>query len=137
MHKLAPIPLWTHSTPSALEQVMSAPRFLRTIEIRKETISWLWPGYIPAGKLTLLDGDPGLGKSLITIDLAARLSRGLPMPDRSAGGRIGRTLILQAEDGAAGTLCPRLAAAGADQYHVFTFDQAAGRPVRLPRDLPA
>ena len=51
------------------------------IESRPEPMSWLWPGFIPAaGKLTLLDGDPNLGKSLTTIDLAARLS-GLPFPD--------------------------------------------------------
>jgi hypothetical protein len=64
---------------------MSVPHFVRSAEVRAEPVHWLWPGYIPAGKLTLLDGDPGLGKSLISIDLAARLSTGRPLPDGSGG----------------------------------------------------
>ena len=62
--------------------ISTAP--LPLIEIRAESVAWLWPGFVPRGKLTLLDGDPNLGKSLITIDLAARLSRGGPLPDVEA-----------------------------------------------------
>ena len=40
-------------------------------QITRETLEWLWPGRIPLGKLTLLAGDPGLGKSFVTLDLAA------------------------------------------------------------------
>ncbi len=50
-------------------------------EVEPESVRWLWPGRVPLGKLTILDGDPGLGKSAITLDLAARLSAGRPMPD--------------------------------------------------------
>src|SRR5689334_9656481 len=46
--------------------------------VARET--WLWQPYIPFGKITLLVGDPGLGKSFLALDLAARLSRNLPMP---------------------------------------------------------
>ena len=46
-------------------------------DVPAEALSWLWPGRIPLGKLTLLFGDPGLGKSFITMDLAARVSRGM------------------------------------------------------------
>ncbi len=42
--------------------------------------SWLWPGRIPLGQVTMLDGDPGLGKSCVAIDVAARLTRGHAMP---------------------------------------------------------
>ena len=45
---------------------------------------WLWPGRVPLGKLTLLIGDPGLGKSFVTLDIAARVSRGLPLPALAA-----------------------------------------------------
>lgn len=45
-----------------------------------EEVEWLWPGKIPIGKVTLLIGDPGLGKSLIALDAAARVTRGKPFP---------------------------------------------------------
>src|SRR5436305_319341 len=48
-------------------------------------LRWLWPGRIPYRKLTILDGEPGLGKSLFTLALAARVTTGQPMPDGSPG----------------------------------------------------
>jgi AAA domain len=116
---------------------MNPLRLIRITDIRPQAISWLWPAYVPRGKLTLLDGDPEYGKSLITIDVAARLSRGRPLPDGSAGGPVRRTLFLQAEDSAEDTLRPRLEAAGADFEHVFVIgrDGPYSRPVRLPRHL--
>ena len=55
-------------------------------EVSPEKITWLWDNYIPFGKVTLFDGDPDEGKSLVTIDLAARLTRGWTMPDTSEAG---------------------------------------------------
>src|SRR5436305_13768242 len=81
--------------------------------VRSEPVRWLWGPYLPRGKLALLDGDPGVGKSLITVDLAARLSRGGPLPDGTPAGRPHLTLLLSAEDGAAATTRPRGEAAGA------------------------
>jgi putative DNA primase/helicase len=43
--------------------------------------SWLWPGYVPGAALTVITGDPGSGKSLVSIDLAARVTTGASMPD--------------------------------------------------------
>jgi hypothetical protein len=116
---------------------MTPLRLIRVTDIRPEPISWLWPGYVPRGKLTLLDGDPDYGKSLITVDMAARLSRGRELPDGTPGGSIGRTLFLQAEDKAEDTLHPRLEAAGANFDHVFVLgrDGPHARWVRLPRHL--
>ena len=48
-------------------------------------VEWLWPGWIALGKLTVLDGDPGMGKSTLLLDLAARLSRDGLMPDGTVG----------------------------------------------------
>src|SRR5262249_1426629 len=56
----------------------AALRFANNID--PQPLRWLWPARIPYGKLTLLVGDPGVGKSLLTADLAARVSRGHPMP---------------------------------------------------------
>ena len=53
-------------------------------DLTAQPVHWLWPGRLALGKLSLLEGDPGLGKSLVTLDLCARLSRGLPFPDGAA-----------------------------------------------------
>ena len=59
------------------------PRPMSAVEPRP--VEWLWPGWIALGKLTVLDGDPGVGKSTLLLDLAARLSRDGVMPDRTVG----------------------------------------------------
>lgn len=56
---------------------------IRLAEVKPKPVTWLWPGRIPAGKVTLIDGDPGLGKSTIAFDLCARISTGSAMPDGS------------------------------------------------------
>ena len=78
-------------------------------------IRWLWPNYVPRGKITLLAGRPKAGKSVMLIDLAARVSRGLPMPyaDQSSAVR-GRVVLCMAEDDAEDMVAPRLKAAAAD-----------------------
>ena len=89
---------------------------LRMADVKSCQIHWLWPGRIPLGKLTVIDGDPGLGKSLLTLDLAARLTRGDGMPDGSGSDLNGPrgVVLLSAEDDPADTIRPRLDAAGAD-----------------------
>src|SRR3954462_14235646 len=101
--QVAPQPDRKEVTSPQPEPLMSRPLPIPLAHVRPELLTWLWPGYIPRGKLTILDGDPNLGKSLTTLDLAARMSRGLSFPDGRGGGIVGRTLILQAEDDTAGT----------------------------------
>jgi AAA domain/Bifunctional DNA primase/polymerase, N-terminal len=107
-------------------------------EIMMEEISWLWPGWLPLGKLCVLDGDPGLGKSTMLLDLAARISRHGQMPDGSQGLQ-GRTLVLSGEDSDGDTIKPRLMAAGADELYVHSLscvaDAKGKRPLCLPDDL--
>ena len=95
-------------------------------------VSWLWPGRIPLGRLTVLDGDPGLGKSSVTLDVAARVTSGLAMPDGSRGlaGPAG-VVLLGAEDGLADTVRPRLDAAGADCARVYALTGARDEDGRL------
>src|SRR5262245_45815399 len=57
-------------------------------------VHWLWPNRLPLGKLAILDGDPGLGKSLIALDLCARLSTGREFPDGSPGPTAAASIIL-------------------------------------------
>jgi RecA-family ATPase len=105
-----------------------------------ERVSWLWPGRIPFGKITVLDGDPNLGKSTVTLDLAARVSTGSPLPTGERPRR-GAVLLLSAEDGAGDTIRPRLEASGADLARIHLLDHVTDeqgpRPVELPTDLPA
>ena len=86
-------------------------------KVERERIKWLWPGRIPAGKLTPFVGDPGTGKSLVTIDIAARLSTSRAFPDGHTCER-SKVLILTAEDDARDTVAPRLDAAGADSSQI-------------------
>jgi hypothetical protein len=98
-------------------------------------VSWLWPGYIGSGRLTLLDGDPGVGKSLVTLDLMARLTSGREFPDGSRPGAARAAVVLSGEDDLAETLRPRLLAAGADLGRVHAWDVGAGL-AQFPRDCP-
>jgi len=90
-------------------------------DIEKQELLWLWPGRIPLGKLTLLIGDPGLGKSLVTIDIGSRVTRGSVFPD-GAPCESGSVIILSAEDDAADTIRPRLEAASADISRVHVLE---------------
>src|SRR5690349_12561600 len=77
-------------------------------DLELRPVSWLWPGRLPLGKLAILDGDPGLGKSLVTLDLCARLSTGRPFPDGVASPGPAAAVVLNGEDGAEDTIRPRL-----------------------------
>jgi len=92
---------------------------VRLSTIEAQPLRWLWPGKIPTGKLTLLVGDPGLGKSVITLDLAARVTIGSPWPDGGVSEGPGDVIILSAEDDPADTIRPRLEVVGADLDRTF------------------
>jgi hypothetical protein len=74
--------------------------------------------------MTVLDGDPGLGKSLVTLDLAARISAGLPLPDGAASELPGAAgvVLVGVEDSLADTVVPRLKAAGADLSRIIALE---------------
>ena len=89
--------------------------------VAPESVQFIWQDRIARGKLNLIVGDPGLGKSFITLDIAARVSQGAEWPD---GGRAptADVVLLCAEDGLADTVRPRLDALGADvnRIHALT-----------------
>jgi hypothetical protein len=97
---------------------------VRLDTVTPEKVQWLWYPYIPLGKITLIDGDPGNGKSLFSIDLIARVTSGLPMPDGGTGIQ-GGAVILALEDGLADTIVPRLEAAGGDKSRVVALQGVA------------
>jgi hypothetical protein len=112
-------------------------------DVAAREVQWLWPGRVPLGKLTLLDGDPGLGKSAITLDLAARVSRGGALPDDSRGDvrEPAGVVLLCREDGLGDTVRPRLEAVGADLARVTAITgmptPTGLREVRLREDWQA
>jgi hypothetical protein len=88
----------------------------RLSEINEEHIRYLWRDRIPLGMATILDGNPGVGKSLITIDIAARVSRGDVMPDESPSDLDGPADVFLAntEDSAGAVIRRRFLVAGGD-----------------------
>jgi len=83
-------------------------------DVKSKPIDWLWPGYLAKGKLSLVVGHPGQGKSTLTASIAAIVSSGGVWPVSEAPVPAGDVVILSAEDDIADTLRPRLEAAGAD-----------------------
>jgi hypothetical protein len=118
---------------------------VRMADVEPEPVEWLWEPYIPRGKLTSIEGDPGVGKSFLTMALAAQISRGEKLPGVRHTTGPAPVLLLTAEDGAADTIRPRLDAAGADvaKVHAITepmsFDKAGAATLKreIERVQPA
>ncbi len=95
-------------------------------DVEPEEVRWLWEPYIPHGKLTLLEGDSGLGKTWLALSLAAIVSRGRPLPGQDGKPDQSRSpanvLYMTAEDGLGDTLRPRLDRAEADVGRIFVLD---------------
>jgi hypothetical protein len=127
-YKLPERPAAIESDPSISDKTekmdaeLSSLRIVRMADVEAEEVRWLWYPYIALGKLTILEGDPGLGKSWLTCALASAVScgRGLPGIEPFEAGNV---LMLSAEDGKGDTLRPRLDAVGADVQRVFALDE--------------
>jgi len=91
-------------------------------DVEPVEMKWLWPGKVPSGKLTLFAGDPGLGKSFVTIDMASRVSRGIVWPDGSENQPAGSVIFLACEDDVADTIRPRLERANANLANIHFVD---------------
>lgn len=120
-----------------------SPVIRRLSDVQPETVNWLWAGKLALGKLTLFSGDPGLGKSFVTCDIASRVSTGAGWPDEpKARRKPAEVILLNAEDDVADTIRPRLDRAGADVSKIVTIDgisqtDAEGRTTLDPLALDA
>jgi AAA domain-containing protein len=121
------------------------PQDLLLSDIDPRPLTWLWPQRIPLGKLTLLEGDPGIGTSLFATHLAACLTTGHPLPDGTPAPH-GSVIWIAPHDSPHDTLKPRFLAAGGDPSRVLLLNSAESldptnaelyeRPFSLAHDLP-
>ncbi len=103
---------------------MNKLKLLTMSDIPAEEVRWLWYPYLPRGKITIVQGDPGEGKTTFVLALAALLTRGLPMPG-SSGTKPPMNIIYQtAEGGLADTVKPRLTSLGAECSKVQVIDES-------------
>ena len=91
--------------------------------VSSKEVDWLWYPYIPYGKITILQGDPGEGKSTMMMQLAALITTGKAMPDGSGDKIPGNVIYQAAEDGIEDTIKPRLVKAGADCSMIRVIDE--------------
>lgn len=96
---------------------------IRMSDIQPEEVQWLWYPYIPLGKLTVIQGDPGEGKTTFVLAMIAALTKGEALPEREPLDPV-NILYQTAEDGLADTIRPRLDALGADCSRVLVIDES-------------
>jgi len=115
------------------EDDVRQPVLIRVSDVERKPVDWLWKYHIAIGKISMLASDPGLGKSHITLDIAARVSRGDSWPDGDVMDQPGEVILLSAEDDVADTIRPRLEAAGADLTKIHMMQ---GFEFRTGEDKP-
>jgi putative DNA primase/helicase len=121
------------ASPLATIQTIDTVELIDGASIKPEAVSWLWDGYLARGKLHVLAGAPGTGKTMIALALAATVSTGGRWPDGTRS-EPGNVLIWSAEDDIADTLVPRLIAMGADMRRVKFVGHTSTCEGRAPFD---
>lgn len=97
------------------------PITVRVSDVQREEVNWLWTHRIPRGKLTIIEGDPGEGKSFLSQAIATAVSRGFGLPGEKEPREPENVLIMNAEDGLADTIRPRLEDMRADLGRVVAL----------------
>lgn len=99
-------------------------KMIRMSEVQSQEIEWLWYPFIPYGKLTIIQGDPGDGKTTMVLNLAAKLSKGEALDENMKVTEPANVIYQTAEDGLADTVKPRLELAGADCERIIVIDES-------------
>ncbi|MDR1227946.1 MAG: AAA family ATPase [Azoarcus sp.] len=118
---------------SPMDKSISRVNLIRGDTLQPEPIDWLWPGWLAAGKLHILAGEPGTGKTSIAMALAASITSGGRWPD-GIHARRGRVAIWSGEDDPTDTLVPRLMASGADMSRVHFIGSVISLDGKRPFD---
>lgn len=134
------------SIEQALDALKQPAVYRRLSKVQAQPISWLWQGRIARGKVSMIAGNPGLGKSQLTAAMAAVVTTGGRWPVDRTSCKIGNVVFVSGEDDAADTIRPRLEAVGADVTRCFILDMVRDvsrdgeqrqRSFSLQSDLPA
>ena len=99
-------------------------KMIRMSEVQSQEIEWLWYPFIPYGKLTIIQGDPGDGKTTMVLNLAAKLSKGEALDENMKVTEPVNVIYQTEEDGLADTVKPRLELAGADCERIIVIDES-------------
>lgn len=107
-----------------MEEAKVELKMINMADVQASSIDWLWYPFIPYGKLTIIQGDPGDGKSTLVLNIAARLSKGEGLDDEMKPTEPINVIYQTAEDGLADTVKPRLELAGADCSRISIIDES-------------
>lgn len=98
-------------------------KIINMSDVESKEISWLWYPFIPYGKLTIIQGDPGEGKTTLVLNIAAVLSKGQGLDEHMKPEQPLHIIYQTAEDGLDDTVKPRLEKAQADCNNIFVIDE--------------
>ncbi len=107
-----------------MEEIKTELKIIRMSEVQSQKIEWLWYPFIPYGKLTIVQGDPGDGKTTLILNIAAKVSRGEGLESSMNVSKPINVIYQTAEDGLADTIKPRLEKAGADCERILVIDES-------------
>jgi hypothetical protein len=121
------------------EKKVKTAKLIKVSSLQKKPVKFIWQDRLIGGAINLIDGDPGLGKSFVALDIAARISTGRPMPGEITGGMPGSVILLTHEDDGETTIRPRLERLGADLDRITILDEVhvqdePPRQLLLPTD---
>lgn len=142
-HQLGPLATSErHQERSEGPSAPAEPVLVTVSDVERQEVSWLWPGYIPRGRLTIIDGDPGVGKSWLALAIGTAITLGRVLPGQESTGEPEKILLLTAEDAIADTIRPRLEDMGADLQGVTVLTavrdkEGSEHHVSLVTDLAA
>ncbi len=139
MPPLPPIDAYTDAQPARTHA--GGVSLLRASDVVERPIHWLWPGWLARGKLIILAGSAGTGKTTLALGLAATVTTGGRWPDGLMCAGSSNVLVWSSEDDVADTLKPRLMACGADVTRIYfvqgvTDEQGEVLPFDPSRDIP-
>ena len=105
-------------------------KMIKMSDVQSQTVDWLWYPFIPYGKLTIIQGDPGDGKTTLILNIAARLSKGEGLDNDMKVTEPVKIIYQTAEDGLADTVCERIMVIDeTEQFVLITFLQERVTPL--------
>ena len=107
-----------------MEELKIELKMIKMSEVDSQEVEWLWYPFIPYGKLTIIQGDPGDGKTTLVLNIAAKLSKGEGLDGEMKIQEPVYVIYQTAEDGLADTVKPRLEMAGADCDKILVIDES-------------